>query len=269
VGRLAKRYIDSRWPMTLASLWHSLWTARLLLQTLLLAWMMARGCYRQFPFFVVYTGEAVGLTIVLKAMISSPSATGRDYFIAYTVGNVLAALLSFFVIHEIFQHALGDYPAVRKLGTGLFRGTTIFLLLAGVVMAWLRPAAELELLMSKLDQVKLTVSVMQCGLVIVLLLLARNIGLSLRGRTFGIAFGFGILASVDLAVFAFRPHVESMKATAITDLLNVITLAAALCSVAVWTAYFLWSETETDAPSRPLPDHDLESWNQELRRLLR
>lgn len=255
--------------MTPSSVFDCLWTARLLLQTVLLAWMLAQGSYREFPMFVLYTVDAVVQTVVLQAMIHSPSITGPQYFVAYSVGGALAAVLSFFVIHEVFRHALRDYPAVRQLGTTLFRVSTVILLLTGVLIAWLRPPAELWMLMSKVDQVNLTVSIMQCGLVIVLLFLSRKIGLSLRARTFGIAFGFGIMGSVDLPTFAIRSRFESVHASPVTTLLNAIGIIAALCTVAVWTVYFVRPDTVTELPSRPLPGHDLESWNQELRRLLR
>jgi len=255
--------------MTLSSLWHYVWTARFLLQAALLAWMIVRNFYRDFPIFVVYTGDAVLQTIILKAIDYSPWGTGSLYFTAYAVGGALEAALSFAVIYEIFKHAFRDYPALRNLGTTLFRGTTVFLLLAGIVLIWLKPAGELRLLMSKLDHVEQTVCVMQCGLVVVLLLFSRNIGVSLRSRTFGIALGFGILASVDLATFAIRSGIESPLANPMTDLLTLITLVAYLCSVSVWTAYLIRPEPLPRAASLVLPAHDLEGWKEELRRLLR
>jgi hypothetical protein len=255
--------------MTLSSLMHYLWTTRFLLQAALLAWMMVRHFYRDFPIFVWYTGEKVLQTIVLQAMIYSPSVTGPQYTMAFAVGTVLGWGLSFALIYELFQQAFHDYPALRNLGTTLFRGTTVFCLLVGVGLAWAKPAAELNHLMSKLDLVEQTVCVMQGGLVIVLLLLSKKLGLSLQSHTFGIALGSGILASVNLAAFAIRSHVESGQATPAANLLNLISVAAGLCSVVVWAAYVIRPETLADSPSRVLPNHNLESWNQELRRLLR
>lgn len=74
---------------------------------------------------------------------------------------------------------------------------------------------------------------------------------------------------MDLAAFAIRSRIESMRATPMTDLLTLVTVAAVLCSVLVWTAYLIRPETAPDSASRVLPNHDLESWNQELLRLLR
>ena len=255
--------------MTLSALWHHLWTARLLLQTALLAWMIARNLYKDFPVFVVYTADVVLQTIIDKAMIRSPSISGAQYFVVYTIGGLVSAILSFAVLYEIFKRAFRDYPALSKLGGQLFRVTTVSLLLTGVWLAWLKPAAELRGLMSRVDLVDQTICVMQCGLVIVLFLLSRNIGVSLRSRTFGIAFGFGILASVGLAAMAIKPRIESSQYTQMMNLLTLTLMAAALCSVAVWTAYLVLPETVADLPVRPLPVHDMESWNQELRRLLR
>jgi len=255
--------------MILSWLWHYMWIARVLLQTVLLAWLMARNVYRDFPIFVLYTADEVLQAIILKAMNYSPSVTGSQYFTAFAIGDVVESAIGFAVIYEIFKHAFRAYPALRNLGTTLFRGTTAFLLLAGIGLVWLNPAAELRPLMSKVDLIEQTVYVMQCGLVVVLLLFSRKIGLSLRGRTFGIALGFGILASVDLAAFAVRSGIESIRATPTTDLVNLITVTAALCSVSVWTAYLVWPEAVPDSAPRVLASHDLESWTQELQRLLR
>jgi len=261
--------IGSRWPMTLHALWQYLWTTRFLLQTALLAWMTARNLYRVFPVFVLYTGVAVLQTVTLKAMVYTPSATGAHYFVVYAGGTVLAAALRFAVIYELFQQAFYDYPALRSLGITLFRGTMVLFLLIGAVMAWFKPVAEQRQLMSDLDLVDQTVCVMQCGLLIVLLIFSRKIGLSLRSRTFGIALGFGISSSVGLVAFAIRSRVESVQATPATDLLNLVSLAGSLVSVAVWTAYLIRQENVPNSVSSILPRHDLESWNQELRRLLR
>lgn len=254
--------------MTLSSLWHYLWTVRFLLQTALLSWMLVRYVYRDFPFFVLYNGDVVVQTVILKAMIYS-AAPGSRYTAVYGIGGVLRAALSFVVLFEIFKWAFREYPALRSLGTALFRGTIVFFLLIGIALVGLRPAAELHLLMPKLDLVDQTVSLMQCGLVIVLLLFSNGLGLSLRSRTFGIALGFGILASVGLATSAIRSRMDPLHAGRMTDLLTLITMTASLCSVSVWTAYLIRTDT-VEGPVPPvLPSHDLESWNQELQRLVR
>jgi len=255
--------------MTLSSLTDYLWTARFLLQAALLAWMMARHIYRSFPVFVWYTGVKVLQAMILQAIAYSQPYQGPGYFAVYAIGTVLGWILSFAVIYEIFQQAFRDYPALCNLGKGLFRGATAVLLLVGISLAWLKPAAELRMLMSKFDLVEQTVCLMQCGLVIVLLVFSRKIGLSLQSRIFGIALGFGILASVNLATFAIRSRVETAQPTSTKYLLTLITMVAALCSVGVWTAYVVRSETATDVAFGIPPNHDLETWNQELRRLLR
>jgi len=255
--------------MTLSSLTHYLWAARFLLHAGLLAWMIVRHFHRDFPIFVLYTGEKVLQAIILQATMYWPSFFGPGYLTVFAVGSLLGWALSFAVIYEIFQQAFRDYPALCNLGTDLFRGTTVFFLLIGVGLAWLKPAAELHMVTSKIDLVEQTVCLVQCGLVIVLLFCSKRIGLSLQSRTFGIALGFGILASANLATFAIRTRFESPQATSMTNLLTLITMAAALCSVTVWTAYVVRPETATDTPSRVLPSHDMETWAQELRRLLR
>jgi len=122
---------------------------------------------------------------------------------------------------------------------------------------------------SKLDFIDQAICIMQCGMVLVLLLFSKKIGVSLQSRTFGIALGFGILASIGLTAFAVRSRIETPTYSRATHLVTLSTMAASLCAVAVWTVYVVRPETQSDAALRVLPASDLESWNQELQRLLR
>jgi hypothetical protein len=271
VDQRKNAYIGSRWPMTLVVLSHSLWMVRFLLQAALLAWMVVRRFYREFPFFVLYTADAVFQAVILKATNMSPAVSPSQRFATYAGGAVLGAALGFAVTYEVFRQAFRNYPALRRLGTTLFRGAAVcFLLFTTFALLWSSSAAARYRLMAKVDVFVLTVCVMQCGLVVILLRFSKGIGVSLRSRTFGIALGFGILSSVDLAAFAIRARIEPTHPTLLTDLLNVITLGAYLCSVAVWAAYVVRPETAVaTSSSAVLPAHEMKDWNEELQRLLR
>ena len=253
--------------MTLSWFWHALWIVRPLLQAVLLAVMIWRKQYRVFPIFVLYIGHGVLQTIVLLAMDYAPFINGRQYFMAYTVGSVVATALSFGVIYEVFKHVVRDYPALRALGITVFRWVGVLLMLLTIVLAWFAPGTGAGQVMAKFYVIERTVSLLQSALLISLLLFSRYFSISWRSHAFGIALGFGIYASVNLAVYAIRARIEPAGTNSVTDLLTLTIGAVYLCSVVVWMAY-LFAREEIPAGTRAVPQHDLDSWNQELRRLL-
>jgi len=254
--------------MSLFSIWHYLWVLRLILQAFLLVLLLRHKFYRSFPLFVLFTAYTIGLTIVLQTMNLSPSVTGYQYFYAYVLGTTISAALSFAVIYEISQHLLRDYPALRHLGANVFRGVTAVLALGAVLLAWSNPAAGLHMIMAKVDVIQQSVSVVQCGLVVFLLLFSGYFGLSLRSETFGIALGFGLMASMNLAIFTLHSLRETLAISATSNLFNMLRNSTSLCAVLVWVAYLRAREPQTYIASTPLPGQDLESWNLELRRLV-
>src|SRR5579863_4461761 len=193
--------------MTLSSLGRDLNIVRPLLEAVLLGVMTWRKFYRIFPIFFLYVGQAVLQSLLLKAMIHASFVTGPQYYYAYTSGVALAEALSFAVVYEIFTHTFVDYPALRGLGQTLLRWASVLLLLVAIGLAWLAPGNGQ--LMSSVYVVVWTISILQCGLLVFLLLFSRYFRVSWRSHTFGIALGFGIIASLNLATYAIRARIET------------------------------------------------------------
>lgn len=107
-------------------------------------------------------------------------------------------------------------------------------------------------------------NILQCGLLIGLFLLSSYLGLSWRSYIFGIALGVGIIASVALAVSA----IQSQVGYTYNVYLNYLTMVTYHCSVLIWMFYLLAPERSAQYTVKPTPEIDLESWNQELQRLI-
>jgi hypothetical protein len=104
---------------------------------------------------------------------------------------------------------------------------------------------------------------MQCGLLMFLFLFSRYFALSWRNYAFGIALGFGILASSDLAISAIRSQIADGS-----YILDMLGMAAYHVCVLVWVFYLAAPERITYRTSKKLPEDDLGVWNEELQRLL-
>jgi hypothetical protein len=109
-----------------------------------------------------------------------------------------------------------------------------------------------------------TVTILQCGLLLFLFLLSNYLTLPWRSRVFGIALGLGIYASITLAVSAVRFY----SGTSNTLLFDLIVMGAYHACVVVWIYYLAVPERVPQIDAKVWANHDLETWNQELERLL-
>ena len=245
-------------------LWYYLWIAPHILLGIVFFLLLFRRLYRQFPIFTLYAGYEVSQFLVLFAMRHIDSVSGSAYFTAYSLGITASAALRFGIIYEISTRVFSAYPALSGIGKSLFRWVGVALLLISVVLAARIAGNPADLLMNGVHTLDRTVSILQCGLLLFLFVFSRYLNLAWRSQTFGIALGLGIFASVGIAKSALRLDVGPSTSLWF-DLLSMGTYH---CCVLIWM-FYLWAPARV--PERQLqeiPEHDLEKWTQELRRLL-
>jgi hypothetical protein len=218
--------------------------------------------YKQFPIFLLYTAfELFQFTVLLTVFVRTGSLGDPRYRGAFALGTAISAALRFGIIYEIFTELFRNYRGLSELGRVLFRWATIVLLLIGVALASTHGSDNgFVVIVSTLDR---TVRFMQCGLLMFLFLFSRYFALSWRNYAFGIALGFGILASSELANTAILSWIGKSN-----DLLDYLGMAVYHGCVLIWVFYLLAPERETVLMPKQLPEDELEVWNQELQRLL-
>jgi hypothetical protein len=249
--------------LLLQVLFYYLWIAPHILLVVILVLMMRRRLYQQFPSFLLYTAfELVQFTVLLAVFIYTGSLSDPRYRGVFSLGTAISTAMRFGVIYEIFTEVFRHYNTLSELGRGLFRWATIILLLIGLALAGTHGSGAdgFLLMVATLDR---TVSLMQCGLLMFLFVLSRYFALLWRNYAFGIALGFGILASFDLANTAIRSQI-----VAGSDLLDYLGMAAYHVSVLIWVFYLAAQERTPYRTPKQLPDDDLGIWNEELQRLL-
>jgi hypothetical protein len=246
-----------------ALLWYYLLVVPHLLLVVVLVALLRRGVYRQFPIFCAYIAFEITQFVVLFAMLRS-SKSGVAYGIGYSVGLTLSTALRFGIIHEIYGHLLRNYAALHRFGTPLFRWITVGLLLIAVLVAWGAGGTDPSWILFVVHVLDRTASIVQCGLLLGLFLFSAYLGLSWRSHVFGIALGMGVFASVELAASAIRAQTGFVY----NAYLNYATMATYHLCVLVWIFYLWAPERSPQYKVRTVPEHDLESWNQELQRLI-
>jgi hypothetical protein len=245
-------------------LWNYLLIAPHVLLGVVFIALLRRRLYRQFPIFTAYIATEIAQFAVLFAMIKSPSTTGLEYGIAYSFGLALSTALRLGILHEIFAHMFRNYSALSRFGRPLFRWATVGLLLAGLGLAAYAGGHDPDRLMSIVYVLDRTASILQCGLLMGLFLFSSYLGLSWRSYIFGIALGLGVFASTELVASAIRSQTGFTYST----YLDYLTMGTYHGCVLVW-AFYLWApERISQYALKSVPDHDMETWNRELQRLL-
>jgi hypothetical protein len=255
--------------LSLSLVWHIIWFSRVTASLVLFLVIIRRQLYKQFPLFAVHSAWIAVAGMAVVALDYAPFVSGYQYFAGVAISSGVEAALAFMIIYQMFMQRLEHYPVVRDLGTFAFRATTVVFLITAVALAWLVPGQAPNQLFAAYSIVQRTVRTLQCGQLVFLFLFYAYFHLSWRSRAFGIALGLGILASTSLAVNAIHSQIASGKTWTPSE----YTLESAneftyLLAVLVWLSYLLAPDQSTTLDSG-LPDHDLETWNRELERLLK
>jgi hypothetical protein len=89
------------------------------------------------------------------------------------------------------------------------------------------------------------------------------LGLRWKRFAFGIAVGFAVESSVELAAFALRTQLGRLG----SPILSLVSAAGYNCAVFIWLAY-LFSPEPDPRPAKLPARLELEGWNQALLELL-
>ena len=244
-------------------LWHYLWIAPHALQFIIAIVMVRRGLWREFPLFFSYTLFTVVEQGTLFILDHNAAVSGYEYWRDRWVFLSLEVPLRFAVVFEIFSNVFRDYPGLKRLTRLVFRLATVVLLFAAIVIIAHAPDDGTSPMLSRVQLLDLGVSLMQGGLLLLLVGFASYFGLSWRSSTYGFAFGLGIFASVRLANDAVRLWNVSVA----EHVFDFVTMATYHCCVVIWLVYALAPEV-TRRRVKELPENTLEQWNAELQRLL-
>jgi hypothetical protein len=244
-------------------LWHYLWIAPHALQIIIAVVMIRRSLVREFPVFFAYTVFQILEEGTLFTLDHSAAVSPYQYWSVYWVGLSIDATLRFAIIFEVFASVFKSYPGLKRLGHILFRGGIVVLLFAAITVAAQAPDDGTFYILSRVHLLDLSVSVMQSGLWLLLIGFSFYFGLTWRSLAYGIAFGLGIFASVELATEAIRVWTGPVAGYAF----DLVSMATYHCCVVIWLVYVLAPEVASSTV-KELPQSNLEQWNAALQRLL-
>jgi len=252
--------------MSLSSTDYLLWVTGAVLLLLMFGAVLQRKLVREYPVFFAYATFQVLLTAVLFSihLLQLQHRAGyADYFYAYWTTQAISIVLGFAVIHEIYCGVFQHYDALQRMGGILFACAGIALLALAIWTAMSAPGAGTPGIVSALLLLERSVRVMQCGLVFFLFVASSYFGLPWQNYRFGIALGFGVFASIELAAIAVRSQWGASVAAACSQ----INSAAYTSGVMIWVCYLLAPQPASQYAG-VAQHNDLEKWNQALQEML-
>jgi hypothetical protein len=253
--------LSINWPRLLS---FSLWISPHAFLVAVAAIACKRRLYRAFPCFLVYVVYEIAQFILLFVLRSARSVTGEQYAYAYYATLLLSVALRFGVIEEVSRDLFRESQFLKVAARRALQCVTGFLLVMGILLAVYAPG-DIDVRLVAGSVVNRGAAMVQCGLLLTLLLFSRFLGLSWRRPALGIALGFGVLSSVDLATYAVRAEFSS--ATWVPYLNFVITIAYLVC-VSIWIGYLLAPELNPAAIAVVSRD-EVETWNTEFQHLVK
>jgi hypothetical protein len=249
--------------------WHTslslyLWIAPHLLLAVVAVLLWKRRLHIKFPVFVVYVWYEIAEFIVLFTISETGLHQQVWYFRLFLITLAISAAFRFGVIQEIFKNIFQEQGKLDSLARVSLRWTTGFLLLGAVLIPIFASGQTSSNLIADLAWLGRGIAIIQCGLVLFLLVFSRLYGLSVQSYMFGIALGFGILSSVELANWAMRAEGVSESAA---RALNLLTTGGYHIAVLIWLGYLIAPARAVVQP-REVHVGELHHWNTELERFL-
>jgi hypothetical protein len=240
---------------------YYLWIAPHALLAVVPVLMYTRRLHKNFPVFFVYTLYETFEFLLLFTAYTSGRGTGVLYRYAFIATLAGSTALRFGIIQEIFNNVFHDYPRLEATATASMRWVSGLLLVAAILAALYSSGDVSDNLMVGVSLLNRSVTIIQAGLLLFLFLFSRMFGLSWRSFVFGIAFGFAIFSSTELAFWAARLTNPTEHTKSLLDLLPT---GSYHISVLVWLGYLLAGEKPVGAATYTAPEMD--QWSGELER---
>jgi hypothetical protein len=226
--------------------------------------MLRRGWHRSFPCFFSYAVyEAV--IVLINFPLSRSSISDWSYAIIEAVISIGSISLRYAVVYEVFRHISRQYPSLARVGKTLFMVALIVLLVLAITAGMLQTGANAGRLARIGTSLQWSMSLIQCGLLIFLLMFSSYFKLSWDNFGLGIAIGTGVYASVNLAsMVAWAQFAPISHDTQV--IFDFILMGTYQCCVLIWLGYLL--APRTVRATNTLPVTDLELWSNELQQLV-
>jgi hypothetical protein len=244
------------------ALYAYLFVAPHVLLVVLAVMLVRRKLVREFPLFFAYTLFEILQFVILFPLMYLDLMSW--YAPIFYVTEIISAGLRFAIIYEIFEKVFGNFPSLKGFHSSFFRWATALLMIAAVLIVAYTPTTQTDRTVIIMNIVDRTISIMQCGLLLVLVAVSYFFKLSWRSYVFGIALGLAIYDSLKLLDWAIGDRFGDIGDVAFFTL---FLMAAYHCCVLFWVVTLLLLQPHrVRVPA--VSSATLEQWNDSLERFL-
>lgn len=245
--------------------YYYLWIAPHLLLAVVFVISLRRGVHRQLPIFYSYAAFELAQFLTLFTISRVSPFPNTTYRWALVLGMTISAFLILAVIFELANDLLASRSSLAGVLRPLLRWGTAALLLCAAIACAILPALGVQYLLNMFQVLDFTSSLLQTGLLLSLFLFSRALHIAWRSWTVGIAVGFGISASINLATAALRAEFGRTGLIAV----DITQMAAFHACVVIWLVYLFLPERAPRFAGGGLEKSQMEFWDQELERMVR
>ena len=257
-----QKYYYFRWPMFFAS--YYLWIAPHLLLALFLVCLIWRRLQGQLPVFVAYVVFELVQFLTLFAIFRHNPFPVAIYQWVLVVGRGINSILGVGVIYELANELLLSRSSLASILRPILRGSLAALVLVAAIVSGSLSGLSLQRVVNIFEVLDFSWSLIFAGMMLALFIFARALRVSWRSWVAGVALGFGISGSIDLASAAFRAGVGKSA----FDAVDITEMAAFHVCVVIWLIFLFLSGRTPSFADAKLKPADLELWDEEMQRMV-
>ena len=191
---------------------------------------------KRFPAMSTYLALHIFSMPVLMGALILQSRPGGDwfypvYFFGYYGVYIASAILLYFVCLEVFRYVLSAFSGLLRFGIVIFRWAAVVSLIMSLTTVSFAHRGVLLIPDIAFSMMR-SVSLLELCLLAFLCLSLSALQLPLRDISFGIALGFGVMATNDFVTAALM-KVDSK----FTDSFQLAYQAVGLVGLGIWAGY--------------------------------
>ncbi len=208
--------------------------------------LRGKSLHKAFPAYFAYLWIDTLSTasyLVSKGLVSLSILSYRTaqlaYFYFYLLCYLVAALLIFRVVYDLYRQATSALPGIQHLGAVAFRWSVAVSGIMAVAAIFGSRASSTQLILMVGTQIERCECILVLCLVTFFAFTAQTLGMSYGSRVFGISFGLAMMSTyqlVEVALFLRFPT-QGM-------LINLIGEIVQLSAISLWVVYFVKAEPQ-------------------------
>jgi hypothetical protein len=246
--------------------WYLWVVPHILAGVCLIGLLRGRRARPPFMFFCYLVIQVAGFLCLLPLLtLHFPSAV--SWYERINIADLAASeLATLGVIYQLTDELILYRLSLRQAVRSVIRWMLAALLLVTPATSALLQNGTLRSTWKIFQIVDFSGNLATIGLLLALLLLTRALRISWRSLPAGIVLGFGIDGSAELSaatLFSVFGHGKNLV------LLDVLRMAAFHVCVLIWLVYILLPEKQPGFTGHRPDRTDLESWDQEIQKLVR